>query len=284
MDKSTFQDWKDNLIFWKIDELEQVVTSLERTFGESLSTRKTVQDYDNIQIRAYAHAIIVMKEVLCLIKSGFPDGALALARRLYEQIVMLSFFEKRKDQAGFDDLVHRYYDSHTILAYSNQKLAADFFKNKKQSNYLRNRINKIKKKYANLIPKNTYVPDYWWTGEEKIDSFGAMQKEYDDSFGRILYKRACLSTHVSAMGNYALLGRPELDRWIYTDGTFSGHHVPLILSVYSFGDISSIVFNNLQIQLPDNYEKLMELVHYYFGVWSAELSREANETEEIPDA
>ena len=142
MDKTSFESWKENILFWKIDELEQIVSSLENAFGEALSTQKTARDYANIQIRAYAHAIIVMKEILCLIKSGFPDGALALARRLYEQNVMLSFFEKRKTQAGFDDLVQRYYDSHTILAYTDQKLAADFFKNKKQSNTLRNKINK----------------------------------------------------------------------------------------------------------------------------------------------
>ena len=280
MNKTSFENWKENILFWKIDELEQIVTALEHAFGEALSTQKNMRDYANIQIRAYAHAIIVMKEILCLIKSGFPDGALTLARRLYEQIVMLSFFEKRKNQADFDELVQRYYDSHTILAYTDQKLAADFFKNQKQSNNLRNKINKRKKKYTHLLPKNSYVPDYWWTGEQNIDSFGAMQKEYDNPFGKILYKRACLSTHVSAMGNFALLGRPELDRKIYTSATFSGHQIPLILSVYSFGDMSSIVFNNLQIQLPDNYEKLMELVHYYFTVWSDELSTEVKETED----
>ena len=283
MDKTSFESWKENILFWKIDELEQIVSSLENAFGEALSTQKTARDYANIQIRAYAHAIIVMKEILCLIKSGFPDGALALARRLYEQNVMLSFFEKRKTQAGFDDLVQRYYDSHTILAYTDQKLAADFFKNKKQSNTLRNKINKKKKKYPHLISKNTYISDYWWTGEKNMDSFGAMQKEYDDPFGKILYKRACLSTHVSAMGNYALLGRPELDRKIYTGRTFYGHQIPLILAVYSFGDMSSIVFSNLQIRLPENYDRMMELVHYYFTVWSDEVSREANETED-PDA
>lgn len=280
MEKTSFESWKENILFWKIDELEQIVSALENSFGEALSTQTTARDYANIQIRAYAHAIIVMKEILCLVKSGFPDGALALARRLYEQIVMLSFFEKRKEKEGFDELIQRYYDSHTILAYTDQKLVADFFKNKKQANKLRNNINGIKKKYPNLISKNSFVSDYWWTGERNLDSFGAMQKEYDDPFGKILYKRACLSTHVSSMGNYALLGRPELDRRIYTSRTFCGHQIPLVLAVSSFGDMSNIIFRNLQIQLPEDYDRMIELVHYYFTVWSDELSIAAKESED----
>lgn len=275
MDKTSFENWKENILYWKIDDLERIISVLEVAFGESLSKQKTGKDYTNIQIRAYAHAIIVMKEILCLIKSGFPDGALALARRLYEQIVILSFFENRKKNSDFNDLVQRYYASHTILAYTDQKLAADYFNNKNRSKKLRSKINKEKRKYSHWIPNNTYVPDYWWTGEQTIDSFGAMQKEYSDGFGKILYKRACISTHVSAMGNYALLGRSELDSKIYTGSTFNGHYIPLILSVSSFGDISTIVFKNLNIQLPNEHGELMELMHHYFTIWSNELSRES---------
>lgn len=277
MDKASFENWKANLAFWKIDDLERILSALENSFGESLSKQKLATDYTNVQIRAFSHAIIVMKEILCLIKSGFPDGALALARRMYEQIVMLSFFENRKDTKDFDALIQRYFDSHTILAYTDQKIAADFFKNTARSKELRKLLKKEKSKYPTLIPKNSYVPDYWWTGEEKVNSFGAMQKEYGDSFGKILYKRACLSTHVSAMGNYALLGRPGLGNKIHTGITFSGHQIPLILSVSSFGDIASIVFSNLQIHMPDEHNELLDLVKYYFEIWSDELSKEATE-------
>ena len=183
-----------SLKFWKIEELSEVVEVLEDAFGDTIEKYKSGLTYNDILIRAYAYAIIVMKEIVCLLSNGFPDGALARARRLYEQMVLIDYFESRKKDLDFDELVER----------------------------------------------------------------------YCDPYGRILYSRACISTHAGAMGDYALLGRfnPNGEK-IYTGTTDSGFSLPLILATMSFYNITNMVFGNLEIDFPKEHKKIEELLNYY---------------------
>lgn len=50
--------------------------------------------------------------------------------------------------------------------------------------------------------------------------FNSIQKEYDELFDQILYRRACVSPYAGAMGNFAMLGRNNPDcEFIYTGRT-----------------------------------------------------------------
>ena len=104
-------------------------------------------------------------------------------------------------------------------------------------------FDKLKDKYAKFFKQKNYVRDYWWLDDEKCDTFNKLQKRYCDPYGRILYSRACISTHAGAMGDYALLGRfnPNGEK-IYTGTTDSGFSLPLILATMSFYNITNIIF------------------------------------------
>ena len=100
--------------------------------------------------------------------------------------------------------------------------------------------------------------------DEKCDTFNKLQKRYCEPYGRILYSRACISTHAGAMGDYALLGRfnPNGEK-IYTGTTDSGFSLPLILATMSFYNITNMVFGNLEIDFPKEHKKIEELLNYY---------------------
>ena len=100
--------------------------------------------------------------------------------------------------------------------------------------------------------------------DEKCDTFNKLQKRYCDPYGRILYSRACISTHAGAMGDYALLGRfnPNGEK-IYTGTTDSGFSLPLILATMSFYNITNMVFGNLEIDFLKEHKKIEELLNYY---------------------
>lgn len=100
--------------------------------------------------------------------------------------------------------------------------------------------------------------------DEKCDTFNKLQKRNCDPYGRILYSRACISTHAGAMGDYALLGRfnPNGEK-IYTGTTDSGFSLPLILATMSFYNITNMVFGNLEIDFPKEHKKIEELLNYY---------------------
>lgn len=255
---------EESLKFWKIEELSEAVEVLEDAFGEIIEKYKSGLTYNDILIRAYAYAIIVMKEIICLLSNGFPDGALARARRLYEQMVLIDYFESRKIDLDFDKLVERYCDSQNIVAYSNQIALYDFFENKEEQQKAQMKYDKLKGKYAQFFKQKKYVRDYWWIDDEKCNTFNKLQKRYCDPYGRILYSRVCISTHAGAMGDYELLGRfnPNGDR-IYTGATNKGFSLPLILATMSFYNITNMVFENLEIDFPKEYKKIEALLNYY---------------------
>ena len=253
-----------NLKFWKMDELRINVEILENMFGETVTKYKTGITYNDILIRTYAYAIIVMKEIMCLISDGFPDGALARARRLYEQMVLIDFFESRKNDLDFDKLVDRYCDSQNIAAYANQIELYDFWRNKGEKEKAQKEFDKLKSKYAKFFKQKNYVKDYWWIDDVKYNSFSKLQKRYNDPYGRILYSRACISTHAGALGDYALLGRsnPNGEK-IYTGSTYSGFSLPLILATMSFYNITTMIFSTLELDFSKVKKNVEELLIYY---------------------
>ena len=76
------------LEYWKIPLLESYIENLEEAFGHRLSEIVIEKNFINVLMRSYPHCILVLKEVLCLIKNGYPDGALARAHRIYENMII----------------------------------------------------------------------------------------------------------------------------------------------------------------------------------------------------
>lgn len=249
---------------WKIDSLQSDVEMLEEAFGKHITVPNPKTNYEEIQIRAYAHSIIVMKEIICLLKGGFPDGALLRARRLYEQMVIINFLEKRKSDNDFDELIERYNDSQDIKAYSNRIDFYDFFNDEENKKKAEKNLSDLKRKYSSYLTRNGHFEDYWWIGDRNYRSFNNLQKAYDGSFAKIMYSRACISSHAGALGNYALLGRlnPDGDK-IYTGSTYNVFSLPLIFAVMSFYNTTNVVFLNLKIEFPEAHMDLYNLLEYY---------------------
>lgn len=250
---------------WKIDRLQSDVAALEEAFGKHITIPKPKTDYEAVQIRAYAHSIIVMKEIICLLKGGFPDGALARARRLYEQMVIIDFLEKRKSDDDFDELIERYCDSQNVQSYYNLIAFYDFYNDDVNKKKAENNYFDMKRKYSSYLTKKGYFNEYWWIGDSNYQSFNKLQQEYDEPFAKIMYSRTCISSHAGAMGDNALLGRldPDGDK-IYTDSTNDGFSLPLILAVMSFYNTTNLVFLNLKIEFPEAaHTDLYNLLKYY---------------------
>lgn len=237
---------------------------LEESFGKHITIPKPKTDYEAIQIRAYAHSIIVMKEIICLLKNGFPDGALARARRLYEQMIIINFLEKRKSDNDFDKLIERYCDSQDVKAYSNLIDFYDLFNDEENKKKTKKKLSTLKRKYSSYSTRKGNFMDYWWTGGKSYDSFDKLQQAYNDPFAKMMYSRACISSHAGAMGDYALLGRLNPDgNKIYTGSTYNGFSLPLLLAVISFYNTTEVVFHNLSIGIPKAHKDLYNLIKYY---------------------
>lgn len=106
---------------WKIPLLESYIEKIEEAFGNALSEIPIERDFINVLIRAYPQCILVLREVLCLLKNGYPDGALARARRIFESMIIAQYLNMHKEDSDFPNVIDRYFDDQTIRAYDGRK-------------------------------------------------------------------------------------------------------------------------------------------------------------------
>lgn len=265
----TNQEKEQYFEYWKIPLLESYIEKLEEAFGNELSEIVVERNIINVLLRAYPQCILVLKEVLCLLKNGYPDGALARARRIYENMIIAQYLNIHKTDADFPKVIDRYFDDQNIRAYDGRK---KYFRSMKQDNKAdscNKAINKIVKKYAprgkfDEKKKEILSNNYWWVKNSAM-SFSKLSGCLDDDHAKILYLRACYSVHAGAMGDAALLGRPKAkEHRLYSGPTFNGASVPLQLAVSSFANITDIVFENLGAESPVSTKDFIDLLCVYF--------------------
>ena len=83
---------------WRLDELEKIIDSMENEIEATITQQQiqTDHDYTNIILRTAGKSIVSMREIIHLSAFGYPDGALSLARNIYEHVIILAFFENHK--------------------------------------------------------------------------------------------------------------------------------------------------------------------------------------------
>lgn len=88
---------------WRLDELDKIIDSMENEIEAAITQQQiqTGHDYTNIILRTAGKSIVSMKEIIHLSAFGYPDGALSLARNIYEHVIILAFFENHKSDNDF---------------------------------------------------------------------------------------------------------------------------------------------------------------------------------------
>jgi len=107
----TFQRWQEGL-----DLLEMLIVMAEESGSEfNTEFRPQAIQQNNFVFEAvcglHARAVLIAREILCLLEGGFADGALARWRSLHEIAVVSAFLSERDNQ-----LAERYLLSRETLA------------------------------------------------------------------------------------------------------------------------------------------------------------------------
>lgn len=255
--------------YWKIPLLESYIEKLEESFGNGISEIYIEHNFLHVLIRSYPHCILVLREVISLIKHGYPDGALARARRIYENMMIAQYLNIHKSDSDFDKVIERYFDDHIIRAYDGRKRFYRSMKQASKADACNKEVNKIIKKYAspkyfNAKKKEILSNNYWWAKNSPM-SFSHFSKCLDDEYAKCLYLRACYSVHAGAFGDVALLGRPTSKHLqLYSGGTYNGAAMSMLLAVTSFCNITEVVLENLKIPSPVSNKEFLALLHTYF--------------------
>lgn len=257
---------------WKLDDWMKRIEKVEDIFAPIIESKKTGYDIDNVLIYNYAKIVLCLREILTLLKHGFPDGALSIARTVYEYDILTEFIYSKYKENGASKLLECYFVDHNVKAYKCLKeLHEEISKIPKTSKEFKNMVSnlemelqKLKAQYGRLNGQ------YWWAKSEfndKLPTFSMIDNLVNDDFLlRIIYKRACISVHASAIGSSALLGRSNEDgNMIYTTQTNEGFEAALLLGMISHDRIVEIMCDCWKINVEDilsdmreEYEKYIE--------------------------
>jgi hypothetical protein len=205
---------------------------------------------------SYSKAITTLEEIITLLYYGYPDGALALSRSLYENYVLMLFLHVyNKDD---NQLVQKYMDSYylennrlnrsyylSILESINEvgvkndnvnALTKDIGEQVEKADGL---LSTFEKKYPNDKNRSGIRRLYWWAEDilPNNANFAEVQKALSKSkhLPKVFtahYEHACTKVHCSFLGISNSLGILSED--IYFSHMFEGYELPLGFSLLIF--------------------------------------------------
>lgn len=255
--------WKLQYLYITIKEFNDEIGNTVNLIGINENN-----DYTNLILQTTQKSIITMMEIINLCSLGFPDGALSLARNLFEQFVIICFFEHNKESADFNNIIHDYYldaklkqDKLQVFVYEN------FGDNNNCLEICQKNIEKCKNELANKKVKG----DYWWSGYQSFSGLldCVLSNIKDDSVKNLIqelhfgYKRACISLHSSCLGNILRLGKETDLSIIDTSPTELGLGLPLWFSISCFIMIAGVAGKTIKMSSEKYLERLNDLAFFY---------------------
>lgn len=255
---------------WKLNELNSIINDLDNDLYNTVNSLhlKNENNYENIVVHTAGKSIVILREIIGLCSLGFPDGALSLARNLFEQLIILCFFESIKSSDDFADYIHDYYADIEI------KQNKAFIFEYEKINYDEQKLADCKSALESLtnITHSKVKGDYWWSGystfsalTDYVISVGAKDKE-TCTFLRLLhyaYKRACISLHSSSLSNSIRLGNDIDNSLIDTSPKDNGFELPLFFATSCFIMVVGVACNIFKINYDDYIERLNNLAVFY---------------------
>ena len=252
---------------YELLRLYSVLEKIENEVGDAINAQKNPKgnvDYRNVLSYSLGKSLVDMREIIILCAEGMPDGALSIARNIFEQFVIVEYLNSRLDKDSFDLLLEKYQDDYVVK----RAKALIFYEteignsNERKVNH-ENELKKIKMRY-NIKSLN----QYWWSGCNTFSELcNVVSKEIDCSvknffrFMEFIYRRASLSIHSSYMGNIMRLGSDsfniEMGPWI------TGQEVPLFLGTASLILIAGYTYNYLELNYTSVKEELNDLCTIY---------------------
>lgn len=254
---------------WRLDELDKIIDSMENEIEKAITQQQiqTSQDHTNIILRIAGKSIVNMREIIHLSTFGYSDGALSLARNIYEHVIILAFFENHKYDKNFGDYVDDYYIDYDIqrkkaLQYESENCTQDT----EALTALKNELDQLKQTAHHRV-----AGDYWWSGSSSFNQLvkAAIASVPEERGKRFLhglhfaYKRACVSIHSSCIGNTLRLGAdPDFDG-IDTSPTIKGHSLPLWFTTTSLVYIMGVTYALLDLDYKTHDQDLNDLALFF---------------------
>jgi hypothetical protein len=251
---------------WKLNDFMCVIDGFEDEIANKTHGDFCIgNDYKTILLHIVGKSILTTREALTLCAHGYSDGALSLGRNLYEQMMIMEFFELHKNDNDFDRYVNDFILSYEVQRNKYLRDSAKYLHEIDTAEYNKS-LNELKKCTDSKISG-----DYWWSGCEHFSDLvsDVMNGENNDKVHRFLgiqyarYKRACISLHASCIGNSNRLGTDTGLGIIDTSPDLYRQSSPLMFAVVSIICIIGTVCSYFQMDGSNYLKPLNELAAFY---------------------
>ena len=249
---------------YHLNELEGIIDSFEDDISRIIVEQqiRDEQNYLNILLHTGGNVIVRTREIMVLIASGYADGALALARTLYEHFIILSFLSLHESDSQFSDYIDDYYLDYERTGNKYFKYLAEHLGYSDLNEKVIAATNNLREHAHHAVNR-----DYWWTGYGTFSRLvDAVFDEYKDKrektiFIRMyaLYLRACASLHPNSFGITWRLEAGNQYAGINTAPSEKGHILPLELTILCLITIIGIIYDRLEIDGSELIAKLNRL-------------------------
>lgn len=202
--------WKD--AFDLLETLVVICTESGEEFNKSYRP-KAVSDNDlvfDLVVRHHARACHIAQEILCLLKSGFPDAAHARWRALHEVTATAMFIAKHGKECA-----ERFYFHDVVDSYHGMKEHKKYEHRLQEKGPSDEEVSECKREYDLLIEKygRKYEENYGWAAHifpnHRRVGFAAIEKDVQLDHMRPYYKWASQNIHSGAKAMRNRLGLCE---------------------------------------------------------------------------
>ena len=262
----SFEYTTPTIELWKLDIFMKAVDEFEDKLADKTHHQMQVSnDYKTILLHIAGKSILTTREILTLCAHGYPNGALSLGRNLYEQMMIVAFFEMHKNDTNFQEYIDDFFLSYEVQR--NRCLhAISKYIPEGNNGDIDTEYEKLKKRAHHKIRM-----DYWWAD---CDSFSklvssVMEEQDEEKMKQFLgvhyarYKKACVTLHAGCMGNTNRIGNNTGFGIVDTSVTVHGHSTPLIYATISLISIIGFVCSLFEIDSTEHLKQLNELAVFY---------------------
>ena len=251
---------------WHLEEFMGLIDGFEEAVADKVHHKfVTEKNYQMILLHILGKVLVTTREVLNLCALGYPEGALSLTRNVYEQSVIVFFFEEHRNDVDFQEYVDDFF-----LSYESQRNKCLQTCERLFPTGQKDQLDKEKENIKGREKRNI-MTDYGWSGYDSFAKLaeGVINHQQDESLRHflgkqyLLYKRACLSLHAGCMGNMIRLGRNTSYEVIDTSPSVYGQSLPLGYIASSLIPIVGILCKEFAVDGEKYLKQLNGLVQYY---------------------
>lgn len=253
---------------YHLDDFSDIIDMFEDCLEAEIKLQKIKdeQSYINILVHTAGNVIVTTREILCLSAFGYADGAMSLARTLYEHFIIISFLNMHEKDCDFQNYIDDYY-----LDYDNT--CQKYFKFQADKLHYDELLQKTEAKKADIKSKahRKVDGDYWWTGyrsfrklaDAVFESHKNTREEKLYIKMHAMYKRACQSIHPNCFSNTWRLESELKYNGINTAPSKKGHVLPLQLTSLCLIYLLCMISEKLNIDCTYFNQKLNKLATLY---------------------